>query len=163
ELLLDRQIGIEDVERLLREVPHPEAGAERDVSRIGREDAGDDLQERRLAGAVLPHHAPALAAPNREAHVAVDDATAVRLADVLQRGNLIAGSRRRPEVELHDPALLRQLDALDLLERFHAALHLRRLGGMRGEALDEALLLREHRLLARVRRLAVGLARRAFA
>ena len=68
-----------------------------------------------------------------------------------------------PEVELHDLPLLRQLDLLDLLQRLHAALHLRRLGGVRGEPLDETLLLGQHRLLARVRRLAIGLANRALA
>ena len=60
-------------------------------------------------------------------------------------------------------ALLRQLDLLDLVERLDAALHLRRLGGVRGEPLDEALLLGEHRLLPRVGRLAVGLANGALA
>ena len=60
-------------------------------------------------------------------------------------------------------ALLGQLDLFDLLERFDAALHLRGLGGVRGEPIDEPLLLGEHRLLARVRRFAIGFADRALA
>jgi hypothetical protein len=43
-----------------------------------------------------------------------------------------------------------ELDLLDLLELLHPAQHLRSLGGMRREALDEALLLGEHRLLPRI-------------
>ena len=81
----------------------------------------------------------------------------------LERRDLLARARRPAEVELHDLALLRQLDLLDLVERLDAALHLRGLGGVRREALDEALLLGEHRLLARVGGLAVGLAQRALA
>jgi hypothetical protein len=57
-------------------------------------------------------------------------------------------------------ALLRQLDPFDLLERLDAALDLRGFGGMRREALDEALLLGQHRLLTSVGGLTVGLADR---
>ena len=70
---------------------------------------------------------------------------------------------RRAEVEVHDLALLGQLDLLDLLERLHAALDLPGLGGVGREAVDEPLLLGEHRLLPRVRGLAVGLADGALA
>ncbi len=93
----------------------------------------------------------------------MDDALAVRLRDVLERRHDVARPRRLAEVELDDVPLLRQLDLLDLLERLHAALHLRRLGRVRGEALDEPLLLREHRLLPRIRRFAVRLADRPLA
>ena len=129
----------------------------------GAERAGDDLQQRRLAGAVSAHHRPALAAADRQREPVVDDAPAVRLADVLEHGDLIARARRLAEVELHDAPLLGQLDLLDLVERLDAALHLRRLRRVRLEALDEALFLGEHRLLPRVRGLAVGLAQRALA
>ena len=85
------------------------------------------------------------------------------MRDALEHGHLVARPRRRPEIELHHLALLRQLDLLDLLERLDAALHLRRLGGVGGEALDEPLLLGQHRLLARVGGLAVRFADRALA
>ena len=88
------------------------------------------------------------------------DAAAVRLRDALEHRHLIARARRLPEVEFDDAPLLGQLDPFDLLERLDAALHLRRLGGMRREPVDEALLLGQHRLLTRVGRLAVGLADR---
>ena len=82
---------------------------------------------------------------------------------VLDHRHLVARARRRAELELDDVALLRQLDLLDLVQRLDAALHLRRLGGVRLEALDEALLLGEHRLLPRERGLLVVLADGALA
>src|SRR6202023_1033611 len=82
----------------------------------------------------------------------------VRLPEMLDPHDLLARTRRLREIELHDAPLLRQLDLLDLLDRLHPALNLRRLRGMRGESLDEALLLRKHRLLPRIGRLTVGFA-----
>ena len=92
----------------------------------------------------------------------MNGATSVRLRDGFEHRNLLAGSGRRAEVELHDAPLLRQLDLVDLFERLHPALDLCRLGGMRREPFDEPLLLRQHRLLPHVRRFAVGLANRAL-
>ena len=149
-LLPHREIGIEQIERLLREVAHLQAGAEAHAAFVGLQRAGDHLQQRRLPRAVLSHHAPALAAAHVKVEVVVDRLRAEALADVLERGHVVAGARRRAEVELHDLARLRRLDALDLVERLDAALHLRRLRGVRGEAIDEALLLRQLGLLARV-------------
>ena len=77
--------------------------------------------------------------------------------------HLVAGARRNAELELHHLALLGQLDLLDLVQRLDAALHLRGLGGVRPEALDEALLLGQHGLLPRERRLLIGLADGALA
>ena len=88
---------------------------------------------------------------------------AVGLRQVLDHRDLVARSRRLAKVELHHDAALGQLNLLDLVERLDAALHLRRLGGVGAETIDEALLLGEHRLLSRVGGLAVGLAQRALA
>ena len=61
-----RVLAVEQVHRVLREVAHLDAAADRDraVVRLGR--ARDKLQQRRLAGAVDAHDAPALLAPHRE-------------------------------------------------------------------------------------------------
>ena len=67
------------------------------------------------------------------------------------------------ELEVDDAALAGQLDLLDLLERLDAALHLGGLRGMGGEAVDEALLLGQHRLLPRVRRFPVRFPDRTLA
>ena len=163
QLLLDRQIGVQHVERLLGEVAHLQAGAQRDVAFVGLNGARHHLQERRLSRAVLPHHAPALAAPDVQVEILMHDALSVPLRQMFERRHLLARARRLTEIELHDPALLRQLDLLDLVERLDAALHLRGLRGVGREALDEPLLFREHRLLARVRRLAVRFAYGALA
>ena len=157
------QIRVEDVERLLREVAHRHAGAELHRAVVRRQGAGDHLEQRGFPRAVLAHHRPALAAADGEREAVVHDAAAVRLFHVHQRRDLLARPRGRTEVELHELALLGELDLVDLVERLHAALHLRRLGGVGREAIDEPLLLGEHGLLARIARLAVGLADRALA
>jgi hypothetical protein len=125
--------------------------------------SGDHLQQRRLARAIATHDAPALATTDGEVDAIVDDASAVAFGDALERGDLVAGPRRRAEVEFHDAALLRQFDLLDLLQCFHAALDLRRLCRVRGEPLDEALLLGEHGLLPGVGGFAIGFADGALA
>src|ERR1039458_4048990 len=58
QLLHDGQIGVQNVQRLLREVAHIEAGAEPHAAAIGRAHAGDHLEQGGLAGAVLAHHRP---------------------------------------------------------------------------------------------------------
>ena len=63
--------------------------------------------------------------------------------------NVVARAWRRRERELDHLALLWRLDSLDLLDALDARLHLRRVARARLEALDEGLLLGEHRLLAR--------------
>ena len=47
-----------------RSSPSSPTAPMRDVAAVGRERAGDHLEQRRLAGAVLAHHRPALAAPH---------------------------------------------------------------------------------------------------
>ena len=77
--------------------------------------------------------------------------------------HLVAGTRRLTEIEVDDLALLRRLDLLDLVERLDPALHLGSLCRLRLEPIDEALFLRQHRLLASVGRFLVGFADRPFA
>ena len=158
DLLPDRQVRVEELGRLLREVAHLHARADAHAAPVGGQHAGNHLQQRRLAGAVPAHDRPALAAPDRQVDAVVDHAAAVGLRQILQHRDLLARPRRLPELEVDDLPLLRQLDLLDLVERLDPALHLRRLRGVRGEAVDEALFLGQHRLLTGVGRLAIGLA-----
>jgi hypothetical protein len=74
QLLDDGQIGIQHVQRLLREVSHVQAGAQPHAARIGLAGAGDHLQQRRLARAVAAHHGPALAAADGQAEAVVNHA-----------------------------------------------------------------------------------------
>ena len=141
-------LAVEQVHGVLREVAQLHAAAERHaaVVRLGR--AGHELEQRGLAGAVDAHHAPALAAAHHEVETLVDAAAAVALVDALQAHHVLAGARRRREIERHGLAAPRRLDPLDLLQLLHPALHLRGMRGARLEALDELDLLGEHRLLA---------------
>ena len=109
-LLDDGELGVEELERLLREVAELEARPEPHLARVGREDAGDHLEERRLARAVLPHHAPALAAADREVERVVDDAPAVAFVTPASVATSSPERGGLPEVELHDLARLRRLD-----------------------------------------------------
>lgn len=78
----------------------------------------------------------------------IDASAAVFLVNVLQVDHVLAGARRRLELEGNDLAALGRLYPVDLLQLLHPALHLRGMRGARLEALDELDLLGEHRLLA---------------
>src|ERR1035437_10167002 len=163
KLFDDGQIPLEHVERLLREVPHIQAGAEAHAAGIWRGRAGDHLEQGGLSRPVPAHHGPTFAAADGEAEPIVDDARSITLVQISDHGDLVAGARRHAKFELHHPACLGQLDLIDLIQGLDAALHLRGFGGVRLEALDEALLLGQHGLLAGERRLLIVLADGALA
>src|SRR6185436_4966609 len=71
------------------------------------------------------------------------------LAQVLDLDDVVAAARRRAELEAALDQAARRRDLLDLVELLDARLHLRGLGRLRLEALDEAALLGQHGLLAR--------------
>ncbi len=133
---------------MLGEIAHLDAGTERDgtLIRFGR--AGDQLQQRRFAGAVNAHDAPALAALDQEIEAFIDGPAAIGLVDALDVDDVFARTRRLLEFEGDRLAALRRFDALDLVELFHAALYLRGMAGARLEALDELDFLGKHGLLA---------------
>ncbi len=164
KLLDDGEVGIEHIERLLREVSHSQACAEPHASAVRRARAGDHFEQRGLARAIPAHHGPTFSAPDGEAEAVVDHARAVALAEIFDDGHLVAGSRRDAELELHDLAFLRQLDLLDLVERLDAALHLRRFGRVCFETLDEGAVRQPAWIAAEAKNgLLVGLADGAFA
>ena len=130
------------------------------VVRLGR--ARDQLQQRGLARAVDAHDAPALAAAHLEIQPLVNDPRAIALVHVLQADHVLAGARRRREVERDGLPAARRLDPLDLFQLLDPALHLRGMRGARLEALDELDFLGEHRLLALELRLLLLLVLRAL-
>jgi hypothetical protein len=91
ELLEDRAIAAEVVHRVLRVVAHRDRGADRHRAAIRRQRPGHHLQQRRLAGAVLAHHRPALLAAHGQRQAGVDRCGAVGLAQAPR-----SGPRRRP-------------------------------------------------------------------
>jgi len=163
QLFENREIGIEHVQRLLGEVAHGEAGAELHVAAIRHGRARDHLEQGRLACPIAAHYGPAFATANGKAEAVVNHTRTIGLSQVCHYGHLIARTRRHAEIELYDSAFLRQFDLLDLVERLDTALHLRGFCGVRLEALDEALLFRQHGLLSRERRLLVTFADIALA
>src|ERR1017187_1524372 len=163
ELFDDGEVAIEHVERLLREVPHIQAGAQPHAAGIRLRGARDHFEQGGLARAVAAHHGPAFAAADGEAEALIEDARAIALVQIFDNGDLVAGAWGNAELELHHAARLGQLDLVDLVQGLDAALHLRGFGGVRPEAVDEALLLGEHGLLAGERGLLIVLADRALA
>ncbi len=162
EILEHGALAVEQVHSVLREVAHLDAAAERHRTVVGLRGAGNQLQQGRLAGAVDAHHRPALFSRDHEIEALIDRPAAIALVDTLQADHVVARARRRQEVERHRLAPLRRLDAFDLVELLHPALHLRGMRGARLEALNEFDLFRQHGLLALELRLLLLLAERAL-
>jgi hypothetical protein len=116
-------VAVEQLHRVLREVAHLDARADAPSPSSGSGRAGDQLQQRRLAGAVDAHHAPALLAAHHGSRALVD----ARCRSACARSSRFATSspeRGGGEVER---TRLRRFggSTLDLVELLDAALHLR--------------------------------------
>ena len=107
----------------------------------GRLQAGEDLHEGGLAGAVRADERHVLAAVELEVDVAVDVLVAVRLGNALQAHDHIAGARRVGELKVDVLVALGQDDEFlfDLLDLADALLRLGGLGGLVAELVDEDL------------------------
>ena len=97
--------GIEVVETVLGEVAGHDVGAELAGAALRGDDVGENLEERRFAGAVGADEHDALAAFAGEVEILVHDVVAVGLFDVLEGDDLEAGARRLGELEVHLPQL----------------------------------------------------------
>ena len=151
--LVEHRVGRrESVELVLRVVMDGDVRAEGALAPLEGQHAGEDLEQRGLARAVLAHEGDALAALHRELHPGIDDVVAVGLVHARQRRHAPARARRLGELEVDPARGAGQLDALDLGQHLHAALHLPGLGRLVAEALDEPLdLLDAPGLVARLR------------
>ena len=164
-VLKDGQLRVEVVDAVLGEVARDHVAAFLAEAAVDRDDAGEDLEQRGLAGAVGADEHRALAAFALEVEVLVDDVVAVGLPDVLELHHLQARAGRLREAELDLLQVVLRLVDRDLLEAGDLLLLGLRAGGHRGlgaEAVDErlqvrdlALLVLEHRLLALLARLAL--------
>src|SRR5690606_9321188 len=92
-----------------------------------------------LARSVRPDDRDALSALHGPLDPVVDAPLAEGLAQVLEDRHVPPRALRRREAELHGRAFLEELDALELLELFGAALGLGGLGRLGAETVDEAL------------------------
>ena len=160
-LFQHRARRIQRVELVLGVIMDGHVRAQRALAAIEGQHAGQHLEQRGLAGAVVADQRHPLAALHREVDAAIDHVVAVGLVDAGQRGHATARAWGLREREVHLPAHPGQLDALDLGQHLHPALHLAGLGGLIAKALDEALDLGDALGLvarARLQQLAPGLA-----
>ena len=162
KLLIDGEIRIKHLKRLLREVAHLQAGAQTNIAGIRRQRPGNHLQQRALPGSIAAHNRPTLAAPHGQVEPFINHARTEALVQVFEHCHLIAGTGRSAELELNHLALFREFQLFDLIQGLDAALHLPCLCGVCLEAVDEALLFGQHRLLPGKSRLLVRLANGAF-
>src|SRR5215813_13755264 len=101
QLFDDGEIGIEHVQRLLREVAHIQAGAKPNPSGIWSTGPGNHPEQRSLTRAVSPHDGPAFSAADGEIESFVNHTRAVTPVQILQDGHLFAGSRGKTKLKLH--------------------------------------------------------------
>src|SRR5262249_4533762 len=131
--------GIEDVRLILREIAELDVVADPALAGGERLDAGEQLDERGLAGAVRPDERDALAALEREVEPIVDDELAVALAGLAELEDRPAAARRGREADVELLRPRRDFQPLDLLELLDATLDELRLRRLVAELTDEAL------------------------
>ena len=148
DLLQDGVIGVERFVLVLVVVGADGAPGPLDLALAGREVAGGDLEEGALAAAVRPHEDDLLGALDMEVDTEQDKVLAVGVGDAAADKHVALGAARRFEAEGDRGLLAGPRDALDLRDLALAALDGGRLGGLRAEALDEALLPGDLPLLA---------------
>ncbi len=159
---IDRAAGRVEIRELLVVVADRHVVPRRHAAREGGQTAGERLQERRLAGAVLPQDRHALAAQELEGHVAHDRGPGgVAGVQVIRPQERAPAHARGVESERHGGRVLRRpLQPLDPLELCAAPLGLPRVHA-RDVAPDVLLLLLDELLLllegARGRQDALGL------
>ena len=129
------------LECVLGIVCHTHVGAQISGAGGGRLQAGENLHERGLAGAVGADERHMLAAVELKVDVAVDVLVAVGLGDALEPHDHIAGARRIGELKVDVLVALGQDDELlfNLLDLADALLGLGGLGGLVAELVDEDL------------------------
>ena len=140
--LLQDGVGLgHALERVLGIVGHTHVGAQVAGAGGGRLQAGDDLHERGLTGAVGADERHMLAAVELEVDIAVDVLVAVGLGYALEAHDHVAGARRVGELKVDVLVAFGQDDELlfDLLDLADTLLGLGCLGGLVAELVDEDL------------------------
>src|SRR5690606_7648480 len=147
---------IERVDLVLREVADREMGAAQRFAAHRLELAGEELDQRRLAGAVRAEEPDALA--GREAQVDRVEHGPAGVADrhVVEADQRLRQPARRTKLEVEAGLGVHRRDLRHPLDHLDPGLRLPRLARLRTEPVDEALEVRDAPLLRFVRR---GLAR----
>ena len=128
-------------ERVLGVIGHAHVGTQVARAGSGRLQAGDDLHEGGLAGAVGADERHVLAAIELEVDIAIDVLVAVGLGHALQAHDHVARARRVGELKVDVLVAFGQDDELlfDLLDLADALLRLGGFGGLVAELVDENL------------------------
>src|SRR5712692_177314 len=124
---------------MLRVVVHSHVGPQRPLPPVDGQDARQDLEKGRLAGAIDAHESHALTALDLEIGPRIDHGGAVGLVDARQAPHEAPRARRLRKGEADAPYRPPDLDALELGQHLDAALDLTRLGRLIAKTLDEAL------------------------
>ncbi len=100
EVVAEREVLVDDLDpelgRVLRPVDRDRLAVEDDLAAVGRVDAGDALDQRRLAGAVVADEGHHLTRPHLEVDVGerMHRAEVLRYAAKLEQRSIGCGSRR---------------------------------------------------------------------
>src|SRR5262249_21336784 len=126
---------------ILGEVPEPDVVADLAIPTLEREHAGEELEQRGLAGSVRADERHPLPPLDVEIDTVVHDGVAVALARPMQLEHVAAAARRFGEPDLERPlgVAVRWWKAVDPFELLDAALHERGLRGLGTEPADERL------------------------
>ena len=122
ERVLQRPFGLERLAALV-ECCHFEARAQLDVAAVGFELAGENVEQRRLAGAIRADDAEPVAAQDADREILHDGAVAPALADQLALGDEFPRGAPLADREFHIAYAIARLAALlpQIAEPVHAA------------------------------------------
>ena len=155
QVLERRLVRPQHFERVLREVADPQSLAFLARARERRQEAGGELDERRLPRAVASEQADPRARLDCQLEVREHRHAVVAGRGVLEDEHRIGAAGELAEVEIERRVDVCRCDPLHPRQRLQAALRLARLGRLRAEAVDERFEARDLALLAGVERLLV--------
>ena len=153
QVLQRRLIGAQEFQLMLGEVAELDAFREADLAAYGLELACQELNQRRLPGAVAAQQADTRARHQVKLDGVENYTLAVAGADFLHLQQRVRQALRLAEAEVERVIHVRRSDKLHPLQHFDPALRLLGLGGFGTEAIDIALQVRDALLLAFVHRL----------
>ena len=148
--LQERVLAVGEVVLVLREVLDLDLVPELDPTLAGVEALAQQLEQRRLAGAVDADHGQLLAGRQLEVEPAEHLVLAIGLAQPVQAEGELPAALGLGEAQLERGRLVGELDPLDLGQLLDPALDVARRGGLGAVAVDELLLALQLALLAGV-------------
>src|SRR6266511_4022626 len=130
---------IQDVGLMLGKIMESDTMPNDPLAMVDRQNAGQDLQQRALAYAIVPKQCHTLATLDAEGERAVHRLGPVALADPPQIEDQASAGRRFGEAEANALGVTLAFDLLHPLELLQTRLHLTSLGGFGAKAVHKAL------------------------